>query len=356
VTKSWTFAVAREELARTTLTETAAPPLSAGEVRLRVDRVGVTANNITYAVLGKSFRYWEFFPPGDSGLTAEWGLPPLWGFADVAESTVDGVPVGDRLYGYLPPAGHLVVRPDRVSERGFRDASAHRAALPAPYNQYRRSVSDPTFAAEREDLAILFRPLFFTSFMLADQLVDNDFYGADTLVLSSASSKTAYGTAFELRDSGRRVVGLTSPSNVEFTAGLGCYHEVLTYDQVDVLDATANTVYLDVSGRPEVRAAIRSRLGDRLVKDVIIGITNQVSGPAQGAIAFFAPTQMSKRAEDWGPDGLDRRFAESWDRFATVVADWVDVTVGHGPEGLRAAWLDVLGGATPARIGHVVAL
>src|SRR3712207_7922901 len=46
----------------------------------------------------------------------------------------------------------------------------------------------------------LFRsPLFLTSFMLADQLEDNRFFGARALVLSSASSKTAYGTAFLLR-------------------------------------------------------------------------------------------------------------------------------------------------------------
>ena len=48
----------------------------------------------------------------------------------------------------------------------------------------------------------MYRPLFFTSFMLADQLEDNDWFGAEVLVLSSASSKTAYGTAFLLRGQG----------------------------------------------------------------------------------------------------------------------------------------------------------
>jgi hypothetical protein len=120
---TWTFAVDRDDLARTTLAAGDAPALADGEALLRVDRVGVTANNVTYAVLGTAMRYWEFFPPGPRGLGPGWGLPPLWGFADVAASTVPGVDAGQRVYGYLPPAAHLVVRPDRVGDTGFRDAS-----------------------------------------------------------------------------------------------------------------------------------------------------------------------------------------------------------------------------------------
>jgi hypothetical protein len=43
---------------------------------------------------------------------------------------------------------------------------------------------------------VLYRPLFFTSFMLADQLAHDGAAGAQVLALSSASSKTAYGSAF----------------------------------------------------------------------------------------------------------------------------------------------------------------
>ncbi|GAB3845110.1 hypothetical protein GCM10029963_22970 [Micromonospora andamanensis] len=209
---SWTFAVARAELSRTTLVESAAPEVSGGEALLRVDRVGLTANNVTYAVLGEAMRYWEFFPPDRHGLSGRWGLPPLWGFAEVVASTVAGVEAGQRVYGYLPPAGHLVVRPDRVDGSGFRDASAHRADLPSPYNGYRSTVGDPAYWADQEDLLVLFRPLFFTSFMLADQIVDNDCYGATSLVFSSASSKTAYAAAVELRGAARAWWGSPRPA------------------------------------------------------------------------------------------------------------------------------------------------
>ncbi|WP_229074535.1 DUF2855 family protein [Actinoplanes sp. DH11] len=350
---TWTFAVAREDLGRTALVDGATPEPGAGEVLLRVDRVGLTANNVTYAVLGESMRYWQFFPGGPRGLGPEWGLPPLWGFADVIESQVPGIEPGLRVYGYLPPAGHLVVRPERVDAAGFRDGSAHRAELPSPYNAYRSTGSDAAYRADQEDLLILYRPLFFTSFMLADQVADNDFYGARQLVLSSASSKTAYAAAFELHGRGPRVVGLTSPGNVSFTRSLGCYDDVLSYDDIDNLDAVP-TAYLDLSGAPATRAALRQRLGDLLVRDIAVGLTNQVPNADAAGEVFFAPVQMRKRSRDWGRDGLDQRFAVAWQRFAAVVGEWLTVRAGNGPEDLRQAWLDVYHGRTPPQEGQII--
>ena len=236
MTSYWALAVARDELSRTALFEGAVPGIGDGEALLRVDRVGLTANNVTYAVLGESFRYWDFFPaePG-------WGMVPLWGFADIVAAAVDDVPVGGRVYGYLPPASHLVVRPGRADARGFRDASPHRAVLPSPYNAYALTTGDAAYQADQEDLLVLYRPLFFTSFMLADQLEDNGWFGAEVLALSSASSKTAYGTAFLLRGKAPQLVGLTSPGNVAFTESLGCYDRVLPYEATDQLSPDVAT-------------------------------------------------------------------------------------------------------------------
>lgn len=81
MTSFWALAVARDELSRTALVEGPVPAIGDGEALLRVDRVGLTANNVTYAVLGESFRYWDFFPPGN-GWAPGWGMVPLWGFAE----------------------------------------------------------------------------------------------------------------------------------------------------------------------------------------------------------------------------------------------------------------------------------
>jgi hypothetical protein len=151
-----------------------------------------------------------------------------------------------------------------------------------------------------------------------------------------------------------RVVGLTSAGNVEFTRGLGCYDDVLTYQEVSKLDSGQTTVYLDLSGRPEVRDALRNHLGDSLVRDLAVGFTSQIPNAASASAVFFAPDQMRKRSIDWGREGLDARFSQAWHQFSAVVENWVEVSVGHGPQALREAWLEVLGGHTPARKGHVI--
>ena len=58
------------------------PQLEEGQVRLGVDQVAFTANNITYAVMGEQFGYWHFFPT----IPEEYGVIPVWGFADIIKS------------------------------------------------------------------------------------------------------------------------------------------------------------------------------------------------------------------------------------------------------------------------------
>lgn len=356
MTTGWALEVSRTDLSATQLLDVDVPEPGEGEAVLRADRVGMTANNVTYAVLGDSFRYWDFFPAVEPGF----GRVPLWGFCEVVASRAAGVEVGQRLYGYLPTASHLLVRPDRADGRGFRDATEHRASLPSPYNAYALTSGDPAYDATREDLQVLYRPLFFTSFVLADFLTDGGTAGADRVLLSSASSKTAYGTAFLLQQSGVRTVGLTSPGNVAFTESLGCYDEVVAYDDVAGLEQVP-TAYVDCAGSTPLRQALHDRLTTSLLADVVVGVTHQDSSPA-GTLAgarpsvFFAPDRMRKRGEDWGRAGLDERFAAAWTSFVPAVESWVDVVVGEGPQALRDVWLEVLAGRSAPRAGHVLQL
>ena len=144
-------------------------------------------------------HYWDFFPTGD----AETGCIPVWGFATVSESLVDGVDVGERFYGYWPMAERRRARAGARHRRaGFFDGAEHRGNVPEVYNRYLRCSSDPSIAPEREALQALLRPLFITSFLIDDFLADNAFFGARTVLLSSASSKTAYGLGFCLAQRG----------------------------------------------------------------------------------------------------------------------------------------------------------
>jgi hypothetical protein len=69
-----------------------------------------------------------------------------------------------------PIANHLVVQPVRVGDRGFYDGTPHRLELTSAYNQYQRIRSDAAYRVEDENYQAVLRPLFITSFMLADFL------------------------------------------------------------------------------------------------------------------------------------------------------------------------------------------
>ena len=115
-------------------------------------------------------------------------------------------------------ATHLVIEAADVSKRGLRDAAAHRQGVAPVYNAYARVSGDPAFAGRQGDYQALLRPLFMLSFLVDDFLGENEFYGARSVMLSSASSKTAFGLAHLLHTQRKdiRVIGLTSAANTDF--------------------------------------------------------------------------------------------------------------------------------------------
>lgn len=332
--------------------------LQPGQVILRVDKFAFTSNNVTYAAFGDAMSYWNFFPAPDG-----WGRIPVWGFADVVRSEHESIKVGERFYGYYPMSSYLVVQPARPTESGFFDGAPHRQAMHPLYNQYLRTTMDPGYDAEREEELVLLRPLFITSFMIDDFLADNDFFGARTVVLSSASSKTAYGLAFLLAKRGRaqcEVVGLTSPSNVAFTESLGCYHRVVTYDQVASLAADVPVVYVDMSGNAKVRSDLHHHFGDNMKYSCAVGGTHweQREGgtrlPGARPTLFFAPAQIKKRMADWGTTGLMERVATAWREFLGPVAGWMKVVRGRGPAAVERVYLEMLDGRSKPDEGNVL--
>ena len=349
----------------------AARALTQGEARLAVAHFALTSNNITYAAFGEAMHYWQFFPADD----AEWGCLPVWGFAVVAESRAEGVTTGQRVYGYYPAGSHLVVTPSRVRATGFFDAAAHRRDLPAAYQQYVFCEHDPSWQPRLEGLQAVLKPLFVTSFLIDDFLADNRFFGAQRLLLSSASSKTAYGTAFCLAQrrgtsGASRVVGLTSPANRDFTAGLGCYDEVMLYADLDQLDAEVPSVYIDFAGDAGVRRQVHERCGDSLMYSSSIGGTHwEALGSGAGLpgprpTLFFAPAQIEKRSapppQGWGSAELAQRIAIAWSAFLARVErsddPWLTIVDDSGAEANEVAYRALLDGRADPREGLMLSL
>ncbi len=352
------FLVAKQDLHSCRFDDAPAPAPAPGQALLRVDAFGLTSNNITYAMFGEAMSYWSFFPAEDG-----WGRVPVWGFAEVAASAVPELEAGTRVFGYLPPSTELLVAPAHVSAHGFTDASAHRAALPPAYNRYARADADPLYDAEHEDEQMLLRPLFLTSYLIDDFLADSDFFSADTIVLSSASSKTASALAFQLSlREGIAVVGLTSSRSAEFARSLGVYDHVLAYDQLDSLPQ-GRAVYVDMAGDAELRATVHGHFRDELAHSAVVGATHhdrmgQVpdSLPGPRPTFFFAPDRVTKRAADWGADGLQRRMADAWRPYVAWACSWLEVIHGHGPDALQSAYLDLLDGRIDPATAHVLSL
>lgn len=329
-----------------------------GEALLAVEAFGLTSNNITYAKFGEAMSYWSFFPAPEG-----WGRMPVWGFATVAESRVEGLPEGARIYGYLPPSSELLVKPARIGAQGFVDSAPHRAELPAAYNSYQRTDADPSYEEARENQQMLLRPLFFTSWLIDDFLRDSEMFGASTVVLSSASSKTASGLAFLLsRDGGAEVLGLTSAGAADYTRSLGVYGEVLTYEQLDALPA-GRAVYVDMSGDADVRGAVHRHFGSELAHSAVVGATHhdrmggvpeQLPGPRP--TFFFAPDRVAKRSAEWGRDGLEARLADSWRPYVEWTDGWLRVQHAEGPDALREAYLALLDGRIDPASAHVLTL
>jgi hypothetical protein len=352
------FVVKRDALHECRTVDSAAIELQPGQALLSISAFGLTSNNITYGVLGEGMSYWNFFP-SEGG----WGRIPVWGFADVTATRHDALDEGTRVFGYLPPSEHLVVTPDRVDTRGFRDAALHRSSLPAAYNRYVRVDSDPLYDARYEDQQMLLQPLFFTAYLIDDFLNDHELFGARVVVLSSASSKTALATAFLLAGGeGVDVIGLTSPKSVGFVEGLGVYDRVIPYDSVGSLPSSP-TVYVDMAGDADLRSAIHHHFGDSLVHSSAVGATHwDQMGGAPGALPgprptlFFAPERVVKRSREWGAQGLNTRIADAWRPYVQWAKGWLKVVHGHRAQDVEQAYLELLEGRTNPAIGHVLTM
>ena len=358
------FIVARNDLQQCKVIETQLPDaaaLSDEALLVKVMRFAFTANNITYAVLGDHLKYWQLFPAPEG-----FGNVPVWGLGEVITSKHPGIAAGETLFGYFPMATHLVIEAADVSKRGLRDAAAHRQGVSPVYNAYTRVSGDPAFAGKQGDYQALLRPLFALSFVVDDFLAENEFFGAKRVLLSSASSKTAYGLAHLVHARGIKTIGLTSTGNASFVKSLGCYDEVVIYDDVNLLPADQAVAYVDMAGNSPLRATLHQHFGAQMKYSGIIGLTHRKSSPGEAAQAlpgggakpqfFFAPDHIRERAKEWGPGGFDTRYGAAWAGFVPKLDHWMKVSEHRGPAAVQRAYLDTLNGRVPPDQGLILSL
>lgn len=349
--------VGRASPGETRLTTAELPPLGAEAVRMRVDAFALTANNITYASMGDMLGYWDFFPTGD----AQWGRVPAMGWGEVEESTHSDVEVGSRYYGWFPMAGYLDLEVTPTGD-GLRDRGVHRAAHASVYRSYLDTRVDPMYDADAEDRHALLRGLFLTAFLADEYFADSEYFGADAVVVLSASSKTAIGFAQRAAQRGLgAIIGLTAPANEAFVRSLGFYDDVVTYDTLGSLAAAGKAVAVDMSGNAAVLAAVHDHFGDRLAHSMVVGRTHHdapavpiTAGPTPSF--FFAPTEVGRRLEQWGRAEYQRRSIDALRAFVTGSEAWLTVDRAMGPAAAARTYREVFDGVVAPASGRIVSL
>lgn len=348
----------KADLTDLTVNEEALPELGDGEVRLRIESFSVTANNVTYAVMGDQFGYWNFFPAQEG-----FGVVPMWGHAVVEQSQHSDIIVGERVYGYLPMGTHLDVLPAKISAHGFSDAAAHRLPMSPIYNQYSRLNADPEHDAAKENERMIFAPLFKTGFLIEDMFRRNDWFGAENLVMTSASSKTAMGLASCAKNASPQIrrIGLTSAGNMEFTKSTGLYDAVLSYDEIAQLPA-GSSVSVDFAGSSAVLRSIHEALGDALKYSCLVGATHvgeRGSGgggalPGPEPILFFAPDHAVAAIKELGSKAFGEAVAAQWKSFLDNASGSLSIDVRSGVESAAKAFVSILKNDADPSVGIII--
>jgi len=338
-----------------------AATLSENDVILKIDNFALTANNISYAIAGDTLGYWRFFPTEDN-----WGRIPAMGFAEVMVSNCPEISVGERVWGFVPMASHVKINAGKISKMSFSDVSAHREGLSPLYSTFERVANNPFYRKENEAYEMLVKGLFTTSWLIDDFMFDQQYFGAEQYLITSASSKTSIALAFAVKERGERTsVGITSASNRQFVESLGCYSKVVSYDEINTLDANTPSILVDMAGSQTTLNAIHHHFNQQLRYSCRVGAThhsdlipNALSAdqhlPGATPIFFFAPTQMKKRMLEWGGAETMKQLGSSLMRYIEFCRESININNSHGSDEIAQAYQQVLAGKADASVGQIL--
>lgn len=364
MTTAYDFLVRRNDLSQSRVDQVELPPLQLGQALLRIERCALTANTLSYAASADQLGFWEFFPAPEG-----WGRVPTWGYAEVVESLHPELRVGERIFGYVPLSSHMVIDVNVPTAKTVSDGSAHRSHLPAVYNLYHR---DPLRGADQRDRRALLEPVFLMSFVMDDDFKEHCEYGAKSLIIIGASSKTSLGMAYLLKRRGAgRIVGLTAAANVDFVMSTGFYDEVLPYAEIGKLVELDSAASADMTGNADILRQVHEALGDKLRKSFLIGIAHSggkaltvVPGDGgdesvaalPGPVPEFAfgPDYVRDRVGAWGQDAFQSRVDEASEEFVAGSARWLDITYIDGAAATQAAYEDIIRGRVHPSTGLIV--
>lgn len=387
-------ATVRDDIQQTEILRDELPPLVQDEIRLRVDKVGLSANNLFYIQMGEApfLKFFSVYPLGEQH--KHLANMPAWGVATVIESENHEIVVGERFTGFLQMANVVQMKAKRTAA-GYTAFGDKRDKLNQAYNNFTQlgdSRSSPlNGSGVKSDLAMTASPGALSGFILYELLLMNDFYNGNSVVLTSASSKLSMAVALLLQDARESgavstIVGYTSSKNVDFVSSTGLYDDVLTFDQHLPLDSSLKHVLVDVAGD----ASIYKGNKDRVIKALAVGGTHasaeastftafgpsgflkmfiDMVGPkaakrwANRRLSprlemFFAPTVINELLARWGQEEMDKKSDSALQRFVDAAIDhrWINVTRAEDVDAIQSTYQKIVSGQVPPSEAVIVSL
>jgi hypothetical protein len=368
------FEVNKTELQKTQICPlTIQQSTAQNEVILKVDKFALTANNISYGITGDTLGYWRFFPTDehqreDNCSVNEWGRLPVMGFATVVSSNNDQIELGEKVWGFLPMATHVKILAGRINGSGFSDISPNRDGLSPLYSTFERVKNNPFHSTKNEDFEILVRGLFITSWLVDDFMDDNQYFSASQYLITSASSKTSIALAFAVKKRGKcPSIGITSSTNKQFVESLGCYDQVISYEEITKLDAEIPSVLVDMAGGKTTLTDIHCHFTQQLRYSCRIGATQHndmlpadigKDSDLPGAIPtfFFAPTQLKKRTKDWGSHETMKQIGIALLGYIDFCRSVMSIQHTKDKNDIDAIYQRILSGRADASKGEIISL
>ncbi|MFC7674378.1 DUF2855 family protein [Mycolicibacterium sp. GCM10028919] len=319
------------------LVHEALPPRQPGLVTLAVERFSVAANNLGYVLVNDVLKTLEAFPSP----SAPRARIPVWGIAEVVAADPTVAAVGTRVAGFLPMATRVAVRAEST-DIGLLSVDDGRVdMLPI----YRRLVPLPDDSESAgSDVETVLMPVHPFAALLANDVIGS---GVRSVVITSASSRSASALARLLVNAGVVVVGLTSAAHRSAAETFGVYDRVLGYDEVDRLDPSDGTTYVDVAGSSDVTGAVHDRLGRHLVVSIGVGGTHARSSPTGSGppLAMFNTGDREvELTRERGWPAVQSLYDAARSELVPWASEWLRVRTVTGLGSTEPVWRDIVAG------------
>ena len=247
---------------------------------------------------------------------------PAWGFARAVESRCGELPEATRIFGYVPMGGEFVLTPRSVDERAVRDASAHRADLPAAYNAYRRAEPGAF-----DDATMVLQPP--SSPRCCSREASSGHHAS-----SSRAPRARRRSRRPTCCGGARTPGRRADHVRRLRLELGRLRRGPRVRRRRTARASAEHVRRLCRERA-IRAAVHRHLGDALDASIVIGATHVDAGGDAGLLPgprptfFFAPDHLGA--------GLDADALDTFRELLAWSASWLEArTSGRARGGPRS--------------------